>query len=228
MSIPKIIHQVWEGKSEPLPKHLLVLSETWKTFNPQWEYWLWSYDLMEELVFQQFPDFLDTYHNFPKGVQRWDAIRYMILYTYGGLYVDLDYECIEPIEKILNNKICCFGMEPPEHSANFQVDHLIGNAFMAAKPYQPFFKHIIEELKKFVYINYNVNNYVVQSTGPLMLNRVYNSYLQKNEIDLINYELVTPISKREVLLILNGKETSEIVDKIEKAYAIHYFFGSWY
>lgn len=73
MQIPKIIHQVWEGKTTPLPDFLCKLGKSWRDKNPDWEY----------------------------DVMRWDVIRYMILYKIGGLYVDFDYECLEPIEPIL-------------------------------------------------------------------------------------------------------------------------------
>ena len=42
-----------------------------------------------------YPELIPVYESFPYAVQRWDAIRYLILYTFGGLYVDLDYECTD-------------------------------------------------------------------------------------------------------------------------------------
>ena len=43
MTIPKIIHQVWEGRTEPsMPARLQILVRTWKEKNPDWEYRLWN------------------------------------------------------------------------------------------------------------------------------------------------------------------------------------------
>ena len=43
MTIPKIIHQVWEGRTEPsIPARLQILARTWKEKNPDWEYHLWN------------------------------------------------------------------------------------------------------------------------------------------------------------------------------------------
>lgn len=89
--IPKIIHQVWEGATEPvMPKRLQILSESWKEKNPTWEYRLWNKSDMELLVEYDFPDYKETYFKFEQSVLRWDTIRYMILYKYGGFYADLD------------------------------------------------------------------------------------------------------------------------------------------
>ena len=34
--IPAIIHQIWEGRTEPLPEFYARLSETWKEHYPAW------------------------------------------------------------------------------------------------------------------------------------------------------------------------------------------------
>lgn len=52
------------------------------------------------------------YRSFPYNVQRWDTIRYMILYVYGGVYTDLDTECFKPIEPLLKDVMIGFGEEP--------------------------------------------------------------------------------------------------------------------
>ena len=56
MAIPKIIHQVWEGRTEPcMPTRLQILARTWREQNPDWEYHLWNGEEMDELVKKHFP-----------------------------------------------------------------------------------------------------------------------------------------------------------------------------
>ena len=105
MAIPKIIHQVWEGRTEPsMPARLQILARTWQEKNPNWEYHLWNGEEMDKLVETHFPEYLSIYKSFPYSVQRWDTIRYMILYLYGGVYADLDSECFRPIDELLEGK----------------------------------------------------------------------------------------------------------------------------
>jgi len=40
--------------------------------------------------------------------------------------------------------------------------------------------------------------------------------------------LVAPLSLEEVQQLIAGKETAEIEEKVEKAFAVHYFLGSWF
>jgi len=223
--IPKIIHQVWEGATEPvMSEQLQILSESWREKNPSWEYRLWHQAEMEQLVKQNFPDFEETYFGFEYNVQRWDAIRYMILYQYGGFYADLDTECLEPLDSLLENKICCFGEEPPEHSSVFSVDNLVGNAIMATIPNQEFFLLLLKEIKNS--LDQYDTHVVMNTTGPFMLTRVFNQY-HSGDIDTLSYREVSPLTKEDVIQILTENVTDEIANKLEKAFCVHYYFGSW-
>ena len=227
--IPNIIHQIWEGASEPLPEFLKELGSTWKDNHPSWSYEFWDKDRMNSFVEDNYPDFLETYLSYPYPVQRWDAIRYLILYKMGGLYVDFDYESIESVEKILTNKSCCFALEPNEHSLFFNKEYIISNAFMACGPYHPFFKEIIQSL--FINKHYNSNDkfkVVMNTTGPFMLCRVYDEYINPNDVYLISSELVSPFTKYEVIEFIKGYDNSTILNlKLKDAIAIHYYFGTW-
>ena len=43
----------------------------------------------------RYPDFLDTFDQYDKGIKRADAVRYHILHQYGGVYMDLDFEALQ-------------------------------------------------------------------------------------------------------------------------------------
>jgi inositol phosphorylceramide mannosyltransferase catalytic subunit len=97
--IPKIIHQIFEGRDGSIPGEILLkLVETWKEKNPFWEYRFWNYEKIDKFLIEYFPEFIEIYKNFRYDVQRWDAIRYLILFKFGGFYADLDYECLEPLD----------------------------------------------------------------------------------------------------------------------------------
>uniref|UniRef100_A0A1I8H9W2 Glycosyltransferase family 92 protein n=1 Tax=Macrostomum lignano TaxID=282301 RepID=A0A1I8H9W2_9PLAT len=53
------------------------------------------------LVRDKAPDFLDHYLRYTQSIQRADSVRYLYLYHYGGLYTDLDNECLQPFEHVL-------------------------------------------------------------------------------------------------------------------------------
>ncbi len=44
------------------------------------------------------PHIQEAYAALPKGAMRADLIRYMILHKIGGVYADVDTECLQPID----------------------------------------------------------------------------------------------------------------------------------
>ena len=228
--IPKIIHQIWEGRTEYLGDIYESLSETWKKFNPDWEYEFWDECRMDNFIYDYFPEMIDIYFRYPYGIQRWHVIRYLILYKIGGLYVDFDYECLESFNKYIPDESkCYFAMEPKQHRYSFGKSICFNNALMITPPNHPFFNAIIAHLQS-ISVSYTGDKYqeVLNTTGLLMLTSLYEKYTDKGSIDVFPEELVSPFSKKEIQDYVHGKADEELLEKkIQKSIAIHYFAGSW-
>ncbi len=228
ITIPKIIHQIYEDPKGP-SQELLDISNSWKLKHPNWLYYFWDKNKIDHFLRTYFQDFISYYNSYIFPVQRWDAIRYLILYIYGGMYVDFDYECLNSIESLLVDSDCCIGLEPHENASFYSKDFIIGNALMATTPSHPFFKMIIDDL--ILNNNHSFSKWdgiqIIESTGPFLVTRVYKNYPHKDEIKLLPSEFVTPLTFNEVRDLVNDNITVEIEQKVEKAFAIHYFSGSW-
>lgn len=231
--IPSIIHQIWSGIDEPLPEHFRVLGETWKRDYPNWEYKLWDNQMMNEFIQEFYPQYWDIYNQLPYNVQRWDAIRYLILNKIGGLYVDFDYESIEPIDELIKDKTCCFALEPKSHCKVFkrEIDQVFNNALMLCEPGHPFMQKIVETVFTEEMLNYKAPKdlCVYNTTGPWILIDLYDSLSEKekNEIYLIPAKYVTPFDLVQAQRFRHGEMSEELEDCLEEAFAVHYFFGNW-
>lgn len=230
--IPTIIHQVWEGKDGAIPDFLLQLSESWKELHPTWEYKLWTGSMMEIFLYEYYSEFAPIYFGYKYNVQRWDVIRYLILYKYGGVYVDLDYECIESMDTYLENQSCCFGLDPKEHAQSLKKEYIISNAWMASEPEHPFFKHIIDTIKKNDDVDiceFDKFDYVLETTGPYLITKLYDLYGQSCDVYLFPPQIISPLSQNEILSYVSGRiREDEVEKKLKEAIALHYFYGSWY
>ena len=230
--IPKIIHQIWSETYRPLPPDFELLSKTWKYHYPDWEYKFWNNEKMHLFINENFPQYVDLYNRFPFDVQRWDSIRYLILYKMGGMYVDFDYESICPINELIYKKECCFAQEPAIHCKIFNKNIMFTNAMMVCIPEHFFIKRIIEAVFSEETINYNPSVKelcVLNTTGPWKLIDLYES-LSENEKDaiyLIPDRYVTPFSGNEANQFRIGTINVELEERIQNAYAVHYFFGEW-
>ncbi|MHA4812502.1 glycosyltransferase family 32 protein [Flavitalea flava] len=227
MVIPKIIHQTWKDKD--IPEDFRKMSLTWKKEHEDWEYCLWTDEMNRNFIKQHFSFFLPKYDSYEKNIQRVDALRYFVLYKYGGMFIDLDFECIANITPLVENAQCVFGKEPAEHCLIHQKEIIISNAFMGGVPGHFFLDLLCMELESNRCLTDHPNDLVLESTGPFMLTRVYNSCGRMEDIKILDSDLIYPLTKDELTLVSQGGPIgAALKSKLKKAYGIHYYAGTWW
>jgi mannosyltransferase OCH1-like enzyme len=234
MEIPKIIHQIWSDVQMPLPDAFRQLGETWKRDYPDWEYILWDDQMMNDFIHTHYPQHVTSYESFPYNVQRWDVIRYLIMDKIGGMYVDCDFESIEPIDELVVDKTCCFAIEPDTHRHVLRegTDNTIfSNAMMLCSPGHFFIKRLIDSVMN-GYSNQFLENkwlHVLTTTGPYRIVDLYHELLpeEKDSIYLIPAKYVMPFDFGQAQRFRHGEMSDELEKCLEEAYAVHYFLGQW-
>jgi len=78
-------------------------AKTWVNKNKDFAYCLWTHAELETFVADEYPWLLSTYHDYTYLIQRCDVARYMFLYHYGGVYVDLDVVCHTPLATMFDD-----------------------------------------------------------------------------------------------------------------------------
>jgi len=224
-TIPKIIHQT--SKDVTLPSPCDELAETWKVHHPLWEYKLWSDEMNREFIKEHYPSFLFKYDSYPREIQRVDAFRYCVLSKMGGVYIDIDFECLENIEILLIDQTCVIGKEPSAHCIPFKKDMILCNAWMACAPGDKFMNHVCERVMALESIQVEHNIDVLKTTGPFMLTDCYLEYESKKDVKILESGDLYPITMWETRDIIRNNMSDEVQARIDKAYAVHYFFGTW-
>ena len=224
--IPKLIHQTWKNKR--VPAQFTAFTNSWKKHHASWEYRLWDDKDNREFIQKWYPWFLPIFDIYSFDIQRADAVRYFILYKYGGLYVDLDYECFKPVECLLSEKSAAFAIEAEVNCRQDGVKQIISNAFMASEPRHPFFYAVMKSLITYTSKKTGFDQFILDTTGPFMLNRVFENYQNQHEIKLIPSKYVSPLNYREAEAFLKDENSEETGMKLKDAYAVHYHVGSWW
>lgn len=116
--IPRIIWQT--AKSTPHAA-ALPLIESWKTKNPGYHYAFMDDVACDEFIRYNFtPEFYEMYSSLPVGVMRADVWRVAVVYVFGGVYVDIDCECIVPLDEWLSvHSLVALEETPLGELANF-------------------------------------------------------------------------------------------------------------
>jgi len=63
---------------------------------------LWTDDEIAEFVQREYPMFYPVFAAITVPVMKVDLFRYMVIYEYGGVYADMDTECLVPVQNWLS------------------------------------------------------------------------------------------------------------------------------
>ena len=132
--IPRSIHFIWLGPN-PLPrypslgdndKNVALSNDTpslwnetiqsWQKYHPDWDVKIWNVNSIVNLfgeiddIPDLLPDLNDLFHQSNKAQNYGmasDIARLLILYQYGGIYVDVDYYCIGSVQEFHRFEFYC-------------------------------------------------------------------------------------------------------------------------
>lgn len=170
----RIIHRTW--KSENVPSKWLAGMTSCRRANLDWIYCHWTDAELLSFITAEYPDFLPTYHAYPYNIQRVDAARYLLLYHYGGIYLDLDIKCKLSFDDILSDVT-----DRERSTSSVGSDVILAEAepfgvvsdFLAVRRRRdPFMRHVISGLRNAAETWYPLPYVEVMfSTGPVYLSR---------------------------------------------------------
>jgi inositol phosphorylceramide mannosyltransferase catalytic subunit len=214
VKIPKIIHQIWLGSE--VPESLKILQKTWIDYhaNRGWTYKLWTDEDVAQLKLynQEFYDASDNY-----GVKS-DILRWELLYYYGGIYVDMDYECLQPLDALL-----CYDFYTALQPLDTEFVQL-GAALCGSRPGHPILKHCIETIKDDWHLKC-----AIRKTGPIHFTKSFYACAGKDG----NKDIAFPAfyfyplgcQERTYFFPLDGDNRKSW--KQNGAFAIHWWAKSW-
>eukprot|EP00746_Dinoflagellata_sp_MGD_P166455 gnl/MRDRNA2_/MRDRNA2_96339_c0_seq1.p1 gnl/MRDRNA2_/MRDRNA2_96339_c0~~gnl/MRDRNA2_/MRDRNA2_96339_c0_seq1.p1 ORF type:complete len:398 (+),score=36.13 gnl/MRDRNA2_/MRDRNA2_96339_c0_seq1:109-1302(+) len=161
--IPKNIHFMYKVDLRNMtdwPNPVWKMSfQGWKTFFPEgrYRYFFWDDVSMTHLFSKHCSKHLDLYWSFKLNISRSDLARYCILYVWGGIYSDLDYEPRTDFSDWLKPGQVSL-IESPYRKEYFQ------NSLMASPKGHPYWKDILQNAEA----RRQIEN-PTAATGPLLL-----------------------------------------------------------
>lgn len=202
--IPLLIHQT-------APSNRFQWPDIWETCQDSvvrnfegFTYKLWDDQDLEHLIRTKYPWFLHHYLSYPSTIMRVDAARCFILDTYGGIYIDMDFEIYKNFyAQLPADKVSIV-------ESSYRETEKYQNSLMASPPKHPFWNEVFRELMStFDYYKGSV----LDATGPRMLDRV---------IDRTNMPIyVLPASQ------YNPRPHTFSYNNKDNLYSRHYYTAVW-
>lgn len=208
-SIPKNIHFIWLDKNNEqqnkIPEKYNKYLESWKQNNPEYDIKIWFNQDIYNLLKSIDQKYLNFFNNIKMLICKCDFIRMLIIYFTGGIYSDLDFFCLRPLDRLIENKSYLFFEEVPEH--HFNGVKRLYNGFFASTKYNPFI---------FGWLEYIMKNWkdsrepedVMNLTGP----EAFYKYYKSNPI----VELSNPC----YIMAITDKKIKSKICKDEPMYAL--------
>lgn len=195
--IPSILSQTW--KSAELPAAAAALQRGWRSLNPELEYRFYDDAACREVVAETFPLLLADYDRLPAAVMKADVFRYAVIYRDGGIYADIDMECLRPVKGLLAFGNCLVAIEA--HLGRTRQSELgyphgvqIANCIFAAAPGHPFIREAVERAVALSRAQGGVTTASIEDvTGPRMLTRLLFEVPRPDVVILPQIVLMAPL-----------------------------------
>lgn len=100
--IPKVIYQTWKRE---LPDRVKGLVAWMRGLNPEYEYRFFDDTAMDAFVKEHGPKVdgrvWEAYKRLAVGAARADLWRYLLMYVWGGIYLDVDSLIVRPLREMI-------------------------------------------------------------------------------------------------------------------------------
>ena len=186
-----------------MPPELEAHGETFRRHHPNWTFVLWNESNLPKLRNQALFDRALSF------AQKSDIARYEILYEHGGVYIDTDFECLKPLDELLEG-VTCF--TATEDNTWFNI------AILGAVPRHPLFDAVIRQVP--LSIAAAPRGAVNIQTGPVMFTRVVLERQQNGLNDVV-------VFPKELFYPYYVNEPHKRNGPFPNAYAVHHWAASW-
>jgi len=194
MKFVKNIFQCWLQGKENINKNIFKQNmHNWEILNNDWNYKLVDEGELRKACKLFSKECLNTFNSFDLLHLKVDFGRYVLIYIYGGVYVDMDMYILRNLSssKDIQDLINISNTKHVLGLSSLNINHLesiffcgrnkvINNAIMFSSPENPILKKLISSIisNKNIY-KYNYER-IQKTTGPLFINNFLGKYIDYN------------------------------------------------
>ena len=224
--INKLIHQIWIQGINNIPDKYKPYINSWKSKkNECYTYKLWDDISIRELITNFNCELIKIYDYFKLYQQKSDLARYLILYLYGGFYIDID---IEAGDKSLDTLINKNNIVVSNYGYYF-----VSQSFIGCVPKHDFFKKLLNYIINSSYTRKYYEIFDTMYVERISGGRLFSTYLKEymNECYIIPKNEVVYCKSLDDCDIKNIKKNviamGHYTESWNKLLYIQYFFENY-
>ena len=188
--------------------------------NPDHEYILWTEKAIDDFILKEYPELYKFYITITEILTRVDFARLLIIYHFGGVYADLDMECLQPIDSwIVDHTKVNIAHEPPPSHGTPKLGCAI---FCTPEKYQPLGDMLNNSIDNFDPTIQHKPGNNMKTFGPDAWMEYYNKI--PNQINLVKTSYFFPIPDITLSKDLENQYMEIIKNRqFGDAWAVHYW-----
>ncbi|KAK3937563.1 glycosyltransferase [Diplogelasinospora grovesii] len=137
--VPPILHHLALGSGASGHSRWKDARQSCIDMHPGWDAYLWTDETANAFVAEHFPELHHMWKTYRYPIQRIDALRYMVLYHYGGVILDMDLQCKRALGPLRRFDF----VAPAAHPQGFSI------GFMMASRQNEFVGKLVSNLKRY-------------------------------------------------------------------------------
>lgn len=148
----KFIHQIWfefDGfKSTDSITERFILRDAISKHNSGFKYRLWSLADALELTRTEYPDYFSFLNcNTNRNIVKCDFFRYVLMYLYGGIYLDIDFLVLDSLDNLTAEYLESDIILTRESHNSVEKNGTLHNGFLfSSSPGILFWKHLCDSI----------------------------------------------------------------------------------
>jgi hypothetical protein len=167
--IPRVFHQIWVGP-DPFPEEYVHYQQTWLQHHPGWELRFWTEENLPERLRRP-----EAAERLRVPAERANILRMEVLWRFGGVHVDTDFECRRSIEPLIEDASIFISLAKPRR---------VNSALMGSVAEHPLLDEALEQMRPREFFGHDKD-----ATGVLFVNRLL---LDRPGVTFIEPELFHP------------------------------------
>jgi hypothetical protein len=229
---PKMVHSTWKDTNiKSAPYYYQRWRSQCQYLNSDYNFTIHSDESMDIFTKRYFKQYYEMYSNL-NGIYRIDMARFLLLYHYGGIYMDLDFYCYKPFSCLLtrivaqydgmisnNSHILLVSHESKAHATLLRnKSRIVIQDFFTATPKHPFIKWLL---------GYHYDHYERRKHSNIRVKKGPFSYSIDKYVDQYACETAHVMSSQISLLMnstsnVTDQQINEIIESIraERGYII--------
>lgn len=190
--IPRKVYMSWKTREIPPLMYETIMNNVKE--NPEFDFYIFDDSECRDFILANYDEeTANAFNALIPGAYKSDLWRYCIINKLGGIYMDIKFKIITPLNTLLES-------QKTRLIKDVNHENHIYQGILIAKPGEPLINECINKVKMHVKTKF-YGDHPHHPTGPKLVGEIVNSYNMQNSVDLEVVSIPTAESPYRIKIV---------------------------